>query len=165
MAQTINLDTSQRVDITCRKGDTFELSLTLKDNASTPASVVNENDSFKMEVRASDDSNTAYGTTAGDTNDNIILSTLDPKTDGGDLTAGTKEITVKDSSGVDLPHADGGSAIVTDGIVKFAVTSAIMATRPAGLYVYDIEMTDASASNKVTTLIYGTFKINEDVSV
>jgi len=159
MAQTINLDTSQRVDITCRKGDTFELSLTLKDDASTPVSIVNENDSFKMEVRASDDSNIAYGTTAGDTNDNIILSTLDA------TSGATKKITVKDSSGVDLPHADGGSAIVTDGIVKFAVTSAIMATRPAGLYVYDIEMTDASASNKVTTLIYGTFKINEDVSV
>ena len=159
MAQTINLDTSQRVDITCRKGDTFELSLTLKDDASTPVSIVNENDSFKMEVRASDDSNTAYGTTAGDTNDNIILSTLDA------TSGATKKITVKDSSGVDLPHADGGSAIVTDGIVKFAVTSAIMATRSAGLYVYDIEMTDASASNKVTTLIYGTFKINEDVSV
>ena len=44
MAQTINLDTSQRVDITCRKGDTFDLSLTLKDNASTPASVVADND-------------------------------------------------------------------------------------------------------------------------
>ncbi len=159
MAQTINLDTSQRVDITCRKGDTFELSLTLKDNASTPASVVNQNDSFKMEVRASDDSNTAYGTTAGDTNDNIILSTLDA------TSGATKEITVKDSSGVDLPHADGGSSVVTDGIVKFGVTSAIMAGRPAGLYVYDIEMTDASESNKVTTLIYGTFKINEDVSV
>lgn len=159
MAQTINLDTSQRVDITCRKGDTFELSLTLKDDASTPVSIVNENDSFKMEVRASDDSNAAYETTAGDTNDNIILSTLDA------TSGATKKITVKDSSGVDLPHADGGSAIVTDGIVKFAVTSSIMATRPAGLYVYDIEMTDASASNKVTTLIYGTFKINEDVSV
>lgn len=159
----VNLDTSQRVDITCRKGDTFELSLTLKDDRDT--SIFFQNDSFKMEVRASDDSNTAYGTTAGDSNDNIILSTLDPKTDGGDLTAGTKEITVKDSTNVDLPHADGGSSVVTDGIVKFGVNSAIMATRPAGLYVYDIEITDVSESNKVTTLIYGTFKINEDVSV
>ena len=66
---------------------------------------------------------------------------------------------------MDLPHADGGSAIVTDGIVKFAVTSAIMASTSAGLYVYDIEMTDDSEGDKVTTLIYGTFKINEDVSV
>ena len=165
MAQQINLDTSQRVDIVCRRGDTFEMSLTLKDDAATPVSVVSENDSFKMEVRASDDSNAAYGTTAGDTNANIILSTLDPKTDGGDLSAGTKEITVKDSNGVNLPHADNGTDLITDGVVKFAVTSAIMAARPAGLYVYDIEITDHSDSSKVTTLIYGTFKINEDVSV
>lgn len=157
MAQTINLDTSQRVDITCRKGDTFDLSLTLRDNASTPASIVNKNDSFKMEVRVSDDSNIAYGNGDGDSNDNIILSTLD------DSSGATKKIDVKDSSGTALP--DSSTDVIADGVVKFSVTAAIMATRPAGTYVYDIEMTDTSESSKVTTLIYGTFKINEDVSV
>ena len=157
MAQTINLDTSQRVDITCRKGDTFDLSLTLRDNASTPASIVNKNDSFKMEVRVSDDSNIAYGNGNGDSNDNIILSTLDASS------GATKKIDVKDSSGTALP--DSSTDVIADGVVKFSVTAAIMATRPAGTYVYDIEMTDTSESSKVTTLIYGTFKINEDVSV
>jgi hypothetical protein len=161
MAQTINLDTSQRVDITCRKGDTFELSLTLKDNASTPASIVNKNDSFKMEVRVSDDSNLAYGDSNnnGDNNDNIILSTLD------DTSGATKKIDVKDSSGGALPYSDSSTDVIADGVVKFSVPASIMATRPAGIYVYDIEMTDASDGSKVTTLIYGTFKINEDVSV
>lgn len=159
MAQTINLDTSQRVDIICRKGDTFELSLTLKDNASPPTSIVNKNDSFKMEVRVSDDSNTAYGSGNGDSNDNIILSTLD------DPSGATKKIDVKDSGGTALPYSPQDTSIVTDGVVKFSVTAAIMATRPAGIYVYDIEMTDTSEDSKVTTLIYGTFKINEDVSV
>jgi len=158
MAQTINLDTAQRVDIVCRKGDTFDLSLTLKDS-SNANSIVNEDDSFKMEVRVSDDSNTAYGAGAGDSNSNIILSTLD------EATGATKEITVKDSSGENLPISPASDAVIEDGIVRFSVTSAIMATRPAGLYVYDIEMTDASDDDKVTTLIYGTFKINEDVSV
>jgi hypothetical protein len=157
MAQTINLDTSQRVDIICRKGDTFDLSLTLKDNASTPASIVNKNDSFKMEVRVSDDSNTAYGNGNGDSNDNIILSTLDASN------GATKKIDVKDSGGTSLP--DSSTDVIADGVVKFSVTAAIMATRPAGNYVYDIEMTDASDDSKVTTLIYGTFRINEDVSV
>ena len=157
MAQTINLDTSQRVDITCRKGDTFDLSLTLRDNASTPASIVNKNDSFKMEVRVSDDSNTAYGNGNGDSNDNIILSTLDASN------GATKKIDVKDSGGTSLP--DSSTDVIADGVVKFSVTAAIMATRPAGTDVYDIEMTDTSESSKVTTLIYGTFKINEDVSV
>lgn len=159
MAQTINLDTSQRVDIICRKGDTFELSLTLKDNASPPASVVNKDDSFKMEVRVSDDSNIAYGSGDGDSNDNIILSTLD------DTSGATKKIDVKDSSNTALPYSDSSTDVIADGVVRFSVTPAIMATRPAGTYVYDIEMTDSSESSKVTTLIYGTFKINEDVSV
>ena len=158
MAKTINLDTSQRVDITCRKGDTFDLSLTLKDNASTPASVVADNDTFKMEVRTTDDGGDAYGS-GGDSNAEIILSTLDNESD-------SKHISVKDSAGTTLTSNDAKQA-PTDGIVRFFVTAANMASAPAGLYVYDIEMTDNSSapSNKVTTLIYGTFKINEDVSV
>jgi hypothetical protein len=160
MAKTINLDTSQRVDVICRKGDTFDLSLTIKDTAATPVSIVNKNDSFKMEVRVSDDSNTAYGTDDGDSDNNIILSTLDA------TSGATKKIDVKDSNGEALPYTDPASSdVIADGIVRFSVPSTIMASTSAGLYVYDIEMTDASDNNKVTTLIYGTFKINEDVSV
>lgn len=158
MAQTINLDTSQRVDITCRKGDTFDLSLTLKDNSATPASIVANNDTFKMEVRTTDDGGSPYSS-SGDSNAEIILSTLDNDSD-------SKHISVKDSAGTTLTSTDAKQA-PTDGIVRFFVTAANMASAPAGLYVYDIEMTDNSSvpSNKVTTLIYGTFKINEDVSV
>ena len=138
MATTINLDTSQRVDVVCRKGDTFDLALTLKDTAATPVSVVNKNDSFK----------------------NIILSTLDATSEA------TKKIDVKDSSGEALPYTNPASTeVITDGIVRFSVSSTIMALTSAGLYVYDIEMTDDSDGSKVTTLIYGTFKINEDVSI
>ena len=156
MAKTINLDTAQRVDVVCRKGDTFDLALTLKDTAATPASIVTKADSFKMEVRTSDDSNTAYAN--GDAT--IVLSTED-----SDGTGDTKQINVKDSGGFNLPYDPASSDVITDGIVRFSVSSTIMASISAGLYVYDIEMTDASPSSKVTTLIYGTFKINEDVSV
>lgn len=154
MAQQINLDTAQRVDITCRRGDTFDMSLTIQDAAGVTALAAN--DSFKMEVRVADTNDTVYtdGTTHGDDNDNIILSTLD------DASGATKRIVFTDSDGV----AFSGSAAVTDGIVKFNCAASIMLTRPSGLYVYDIEMTDTSEA-KVTTLIYGTFKINEDVSV
>lgn len=154
MAKAINLDTSQRVDITCRKGDTFDLSLTLKDNASTPASVVADNDTFKMEVRTTDEGGDPYA----DSEATIILSTED--TDNSD----TKQIVLKDSAGTNMTSSSVGLAD-TDGVVRFTVSSSNMASTSAGLYVYDIEMTDASESSKVTTLIYGTFKINEDVSV
>lgn len=155
MAKTINLDTSQRVDITCRKGDTFDLSLTLKDNASPPASVVANNDTFKMEVRTTDEGGDAYA----NGNATIILSTQD-----ADGTGDTKQIVVQDSADAAFTSSSVGAA-ATDGVVRFTATAAIMASTSAGLYVYDIEMTDNSEGNKVTTLIYGTFKINEDVSV
>ena len=152
MATQINLDTAQRVDITCRRGDTFDMSLTIQDAGGVTALAAN--DSFKMEVRVADTDDTAYGTTAGDSNDNIILSTLD------DASGATKRIVVTDSAGV----AFSGTDAVANGIVKFNCAASIMLTRPSGLYVYDIEMTDTSET-KVTTIIYGTFKINEDVSV
>lgn len=155
MAQTINLDVAKRVDITCRKGDTFDLSLTLKDNASTPASVVSDNDTFKMEVRTTDEGGDVYA----DGNATIILSTQDI-----DGTGDTKQIVVKDSADAAFTSSSVGAA-ATDGVVRFTATAAIMAETSAGLYVYDIEMTDDSEGDKVTTLIYGTFKINEDVSV
>jgi hypothetical protein len=154
MAKTINLDTAQRVDVVCRKGDTFDLTLTLKDTASTPASIVADADTFKMEVRTTDDAGDAYS--SGDAV--IILSTED------DANSDTKQIIVKDSAGTTLDDSTVGVAD-TDGVVRFTVTSSNMGLRPSGLYVYDIEMTDNSNSDKVTTLIYGTFKINEDVSV
>jgi hypothetical protein len=154
MAKTINLDTAQRVDVVCRKGDTFDLTLTLKDTASTPASIVADADTFKMEVRTTDDAGDAYS--SGDAV--IILSTED------DANSDTKQIIVKDSAGTTLDDSTVGVAD-TDGVVRFTVTSSNMGLTLSGLYVYDIEMTDNSNSDKVTTLIYGTFKINEDVSV
>ena len=35
MAQKVNLDVAERLDITCRRGDSFSLSLTLKDSTGT----------------------------------------------------------------------------------------------------------------------------------
>ena len=145
MATQINLDTAQRVDITCRRGDTFDMSLTIQDAGGVTA--LASADSFKMEVRVADTDDTVYtdDLTHGDDNNNIILSTLD------DAAGATKRIAY------DLTEET--------GVVTFTATAAIMLTRPSGLYVYDIEMTDHSDSSKVTTLIYGTFKINEDVSI
>lgn len=52
MANAVNLDTSNRLDITCRKGDTFRLILTLTDSAGSSLDATTYD--FKMEVRNSD---------------------------------------------------------------------------------------------------------------
>lgn len=54
MPNSVNLDISTRLDITCRKGDTFSLDVTVKDAAGVAVDVSASAFTFKMEVRASD---------------------------------------------------------------------------------------------------------------
>jgi hypothetical protein len=138
MSNVINLDVAKRVDIICRKGDTFKLEIDLKD--STGAAVPSNAYTFKMEVRTADYANTAYSPN-GDTDQTIILSTED---------------LVSPLSKTIIP-------IASTGKVVFNVVSSIMRTVPAGMYVYDIEA--ISTLGESQTWLYGTFKVNEDISV
>jgi len=124
MATTINLDTSQRVDIICKRGDTFDLRLTLTTSSGAAAFTVS--DTFLMQVRDSDLNDSA---TAADITLAATVDSVDP---------------------------------TTQTYVDFQFSAAQMRGVPSGLYVYDIEQ---EASGVVTTLIYGTFKVNEDVSI
>jgi hypothetical protein len=54
MATLINLDTSTRVDITCRKGDTFKLELTFTDDDGDAIDLTSY--SWKMDVKETDTS-------------------------------------------------------------------------------------------------------------
>jgi hypothetical protein len=144
MATKINLDTSQRVDITCRKGDTFSLRLTLTDNSSPPVASFKNADVFKMEVRTSD---------LGDSDSDIV--------ENG---SNTDFSIVKTASSTD----------VTAGFVDLSLAASVMETMPSGLYVYDIEQKVVKdnqdppqdlADPTVATLIHGTIKINEDVTI
>ncbi len=121
MATTINLDTSQRVDIICKRGDTFSLRLTLTD--SDGAASFESTDTFLMQVRDADtnDTSTELSTTP---------TTPDP---------------------------------TSQTYIDFTFSAATMKAVESGLYVYDIEQ--ETSSGVVTTLIYGTFKINEDVAI
>ena len=109
MARTINLDTSQRVDIVCKKGDTFELQLQLKDDGGN--SIVASGDTFKMEVRTSDLSEGAT------TTEDVILTTevldTDPKYIDPNITS-------------------------SEGKVIFNISASNMEGTTSGLYVYDI---------------------------
>jgi len=72
MATQINLDTSTRVDITCRKGDTFKLELNFTDDDGDAIDIsgyswkmdVKETDTSSADIIA-DDSFTYTGTSAG----------------------------------------------------------------------------------------------------
>lgn len=135
MENVINLDRSQRLDIICRKGDTFILNLELKDDNGKEINLTGDPTniySFFMQVRLSDTSET------------VIL---------------TPNVSI---------------ATNVYGLVTFSLPADEMNVN-AGLYVYDIQQTRADTSKpagegeyqelSVETLLYGTFKINEDVTV
>jgi hypothetical protein len=127
MATKINLDTSERVDITCRKGDTFSLRLNITNADDTVGFTAG--DVFLMEVRNSD-----TGNPVANTSDPVVEFVITVTADSDDVTAKYIDLTL-------------------------AATT--MKTMPSGLYAYDIEQKSGAV---VTTLIYGTVRVIEDVS-
>ena len=66
MATSVNLDISKRVDITCRKGDSFSLEFLIKDSEGVAIDVTTPTVySFKMEVRETDTAASAIIDTEG----------------------------------------------------------------------------------------------------
>jgi hypothetical protein len=126
MATSVNLDISKRVDIVCRKGNTFNLELLIKDALGVVIDVATPTVyTFKMEVRETDTS----------------AATIINTSSAGFTITGTNL-----------------------GVVEITTTAAIMAAVNAGLFVYDFQATKASDSS-VQTWLYGTFRVNEDVTV
>ena len=137
-ATKINLDTSSRVDVTCRKGDTFSLRLTVTAAVGIAVGFA-AGDIFLFQVRDSD--------------------TGDLVTNGSNTFSASVTADVANAGGIN----DGAG--VTNTSLKYidlSVSAAIMKTMPSGLYVYDVEQKSAAV---VSTLIFGTLKVNEDVSI
>ena len=135
MANKLNLDQSQRVDIVCRKNDTFALKLQISDESGTAVNL-SSGWSFNMDVRHADTDN--------------VLATNRVMSTGISSSPGAIDI------------EDAGYA---NGEVVFTCAANHMDVA-AGLYVYDIQQVDTSASpNIVETILYGTFQINEDVTI
>ncbi len=122
---TLTLDQAQRVDIVCRRGDTFKMVLNVRDSSGAVVNVSGSVFTYKMEVRETD---TATGT--------VI-----PTNATGFVFAGT-----------------------ASGVLTVTVSSTTMAAVNSGLYVYDLQTTRISDSF-VQTWLYGTFLINEDVTI
>ena len=146
----LNLDISQELNITVKRGDSVSFFLVFKDS-NGDAIVLDEPSPLyrlNMEVRESDDL------------DEILPYLKSKETDlqplpqrGAPTTNGVVgEIKVTNSS--------------DPGEVEFTIESSVMKTIPAGVYMYDIEAakTVGSVTTK-QTWVYGTFTVNEDVSV
>jgi len=116
---SVNLDVAKRLDITCRKGDTFELLISATDSDGNDIDFGAYSNAV-LQVRPTDDSATLV----------LEFTILDFQMIVGSFTA--------------------------------SKTAAEMSAVDAGVYVYDLELTDGDG--KVVTWFYGLFKINDDVT-
>ena len=112
----VNLDTAARLDIICRKGDSFSLTVEFDTE-------LDSDGTWLMEVRTSDD-------------DDVVGSAFE------------------DGFTVERDATDFKKLVITNSASNMKLDS--------GLYVYDVQHTDTDSD--VTTYLFGTFEIREDVA-
>lgn len=151
MANSVNLDIAQQLDITCRKGDSFLLNLTFTSDGTTPINIGEADETttpptialygFNMDVREADT----------DDSNNALLSTNASAIVAGAATIQISRVTT------------GGA----DGKIQLSVSAANMALVDGGSYVYDFQAETLDSSGTVTkieTWLFGSFTVNEDVT-
>ena len=139
MATKANLDVAERLDIVCRRGDTFELSLNFKDSEGENIALLTDGYDFFMQVRS-----------------------IPRKGGEGDLIAGTL------TRGEQSRGSDGATNIgfsfedIDDnGNVTVKSSATMMSNFPPGVYVYDLQYT---VNSRTTTVLKGSFSVNDDIS-
>jgi len=147
MASKVNLDVAEKLDITCRRGDTFSLSLTLNDSSGTAIDLTSHE--FLMDVKT----NPIRSRTGVSEREVVASSTLSSSTSNSKSL--TEEQRAKLSNG--FVFSDG----TTSGVVTVTASSDVMKELPVGSFTYDIQQ---KVGGVVTTILRGSFTVNEDIS-
>lgn len=130
----VNLDVSEKLDITCRKGDSFELTINLKDSSGVGLPLVTDNYEFLMQVKG-------FKTTQGRP---LVLSTL-----------GKGEQRSESGSFIEFVNKD------DSGNVTIKSTAESMREVTPGRYTYDLQY---KTGTTVKTILKGRFVVNDDIS-
>jgi len=148
----VNLDVTEKLDITCRQGDTFELTLTLKDSAGTGLTLVTDDYKFLMQVRTASDGRRSRlrvpvpGGNGGGEEDPDI-------SDG--VVIGSNELGVKGPVNFSFNSVD------DSGNVTVFVSARDMRSVPPGRYKYDFQYVTGTTEK---TVLEGRFTVNSDIS-
>lgn len=160
MANKINLDNSTRLDIVCRKGDTFNLQLTIKNSSGNKIDITEDRFSMQVRTRASADGSQGLILTTNPSQRPVEVPT--PASPPALPLRGNT--TIADAKALFV--VDRGSSTSTDptyGVVTFNVSANDMANVPSGRYVYDLQRYEASSAQQ-KTIITGGFVVKEDIS-
>ncbi len=149
MASSVNLDVAEKLDITCRRGDTFSLTLTLKDSSGTALQLSTLGYEFLMDIKTA-----AQRSRSGSAKREVVASsTLSPSSSDSKLLTDDQKSAL--SNGFEFTD------ISDSGTVKLTASSNTMSNLPVGVFTYDIQQ---KVGDVVTTILRGSFKVNEDIS-
>ena len=172
----INFDTSKRLDITCRRGDSFELELTLKDSSGIPINLYGAGgeSTFEMLISAplsgGSSINAPYVLAS---TDNLLQYLLYQTTGAVSIfVALTDDET---STTADTTDAAYVAETAASGVVKFSmsqtdmqVSSLLPAYQIAEHFVYDIKYinpnTNIDSEPEGKTILFGSFTLKGDGS-
>lgn len=158
MANKANLDVSEKLDITIRRGDSFELSLNIKDNAGNNLALLTNDYEFVIQIKTPAVSSRrgvqAKQTSSLPQRSLIAASSLqESKTQS---VPATKEA---ESPIFVFENKD------DNGNVTLRATAANTATLPVGTFVYDLQYKyTVNGFENVTTILKGNFIVKEDIS-
>ena len=148
MANKVNLDVSEVLDITCRQGDTFELTLTLKDSSGSGLNLSTDKYSFVMQVWPT-----------GRKGSNPIIASTEKGLKGRVLPPSIPQNQSREAYFEPFVVDDNGN-------VTIKATASTMRRVPAGRYIYDLQyiLPTTSGVDTHTTILRGSFVVNEDVT-
>tara|TARA_A100000172_G_scaffold1166_1_gene1027 strand:- start:19993 stop:20442 length:450 start_codon:yes stop_codon:yes gene_type:complete len=146
MAETANFDTTEELNIVCREGDTFSMTVNLKDSNGTGLTLVTDEYVFYMQVK----SITRVGDKrSGRQRENVVLQT--PSIAKGRDT----DVRIFESPTLD-----------NSGNVTIEASAETMSLIAPGSYVYDLKYVKPSSTGLDTHkgVLRGSFVINSQVT-
>ncbi len=150
MARRLDLDISEKVAITTRRGDTFDVTLTFYIGEEAAGNEDDlDGDSFLMEVRDKASSDVNEGLIMSSTGDNVITQSATVPPPASNFT-------------MEIAGAADNDANVNNQLT-IRCTAAEMELVASGRYVYDLQRLNSS-TNEQKTILRGPFRVVEDVA-
>jgi len=146
MAKSVNFDTTEILNITCREGDTFSMTVTLKDSSGTGLTFVTDEYVFYMQVKSVLPTGNKR---SGRQVERVILQTPTIATNERSTALLFEAPTIDDS-----------------GNVTIEASAEVMSAVKPGTYVYDLKYVKPSATGLDTHkgVLRGNFTVNSQVT-
>lgn len=152
MAKKANLDTAEKLDITIRRGDSFELLFNIKDNDGSPVALETNNYTFFIQVQSITSSSGAR-TSAAPRKTLIAGSTVAQTKSTATPSTPAKESIFRFEGRDDL------------GNIKLRADAVDTAKLPSGNYLYEVQYSyDDDGFTRVRTILRGSFIVKEDIA-